>query len=528
MKKLRLILGDQLNINHSWFSQNDENTTYIIIESKSETDYTVHHIQKIVAFFLAMRQFAETLISLGYHVHYIKFEDTNNKHNFTDNILDIINKSEYQFTDFEYQLPDEYRLDLELKKLAENLETYGIKTKVFDTEHFLTERNYLDIHFSKSKTYLMESFYRKIRKEHNILMINGQPIAGMWNFDSENRKKLPQKINIPKPFISKINQSNAIKSEINEIVENLKKHNVKTIGSIDPENFIWVTTRNEALEQFEYFLENQLENFGKYQDAMSNQNWTLFHSRISFALNSKLISPLEIVNRAVDFWEYNQEETNQEEISIAQIEGFVRQIIGWREFIRSIYWKFAPNYIENNFFENSSPLPTFYWSGNTKMNCMSKTIKQSLDYAYAHHIQRLMITGNFALLNLTNPKAIEQWYLGIYIDALEWVEMPNTIGMSQFADGGILATKPYISSGNYINNMSDYCKNCHYDYKIRFGEKACPFNSLYWNFIDKNKEKLAKNQRMAIPLSSWSKMNPDDKSKILNQAQIYLENVNSL
>ena len=523
MKNIRLILGDQLNINHSWFGETEDNISYLFIESKSETDYTVHHIQKIVAFFLAMRQFAEKLKSLGHNVIYIKFDDENNKHNFTDNILKLISNLSDENTTFEYQSPDEYRLDKELKDLSIKLTESGIKTKVYDTEHFLTERNYLDIHFSKSKTYLMESFYRKIRKEYNILMINGQPIGGKWNFDSENRKKLPQKITIPKPFISKYNQTENIKSEIKNILENLTEKNVKTIGSIDPENFIWVATRNEAIEQFEYFLENQLENFGKYQDAMSNENWTLFHSRISFALNSKLISPLEIVNKAVEFWV-----NNKEEISIAQIEGFVRQIIGWREFIRSIYWKFTPNYIENNFFDNQNLLPKFYWDGNTKMNCMSKTIKQSLDFAYAHHIQRLMITGNFALLNMTNPKEIEQWYLGIYIDALEWVEMPNTIGMSQFADGGILATKPYISSGNYINNMSDYCKNCHYDYKTRFGEKACPFNSLYWNFIDKNKDKLAKNQRMAIPLSSWSKMNPEDKSKILNQAQIYLENVNSL
>ena len=523
MKKLRLILGDQLNFNHSWFSEVDNNTTYLIIESQSETNYTTHHIQKIVAFFLAMRQFAEKLKSLGHNVIYIKFDYKQNKHNFTDNILIMISDFENQFDAFEYQLPDEYRLDKELKELSLKINEIGINTKSYDTEHFLTERDYLDKHYSKSKTYVMESFYRRIRKEYNILIISGQPVGGKWNFDSENRKKLPTKITIPKPFISKTNQSDSIKNEINEIVESLKNNNIKTIGNIDPDNFIWVTSREEALEQFDYFLGTQLENFGKYQDAMSNENWTLFHSRISFALNSKLISPLEIVNKAVDFWEHNQGEIN-----IAQIEGFVRQIIGWREFIRIIYWKFAPDYIKNNFFENSSPLPQFYWDGQTKMNCLSKTINQSLDYAYAHHIQRLMMTGNFALLNMTKPTEIEQWYLGIYIDALEWVEMPNTIGMSQFADGGILATKPYISSGNYINNMSDYCKNCYYDYKVRYGEKACPFNSLYWNFIDKNKDKLAKNQRMSIPLSSWAKMNPDDKSKILNQAQIYLENVDSL
>ncbi len=521
-KILRLLLGDQLNINHSWFKDsNSINVTYIMIESLSETNYTTHHVQKIVSFFLSMRLFAQKLVENGFEVIYLKLDDENNKQNFAENILHLIETN--NFKEFQYQLPDEYRLDLELSNLCGILNQKNVITKFCDTEHFLTERNYLDINYPDRKTYLMENFYRKIRKEYNILIDNGVPTGGKWNFDSENRQTLKKSQSIPKPYLPQKNLTKSFKNEVKSIVELLNNKSINYIGSIDIENFYWAVTREDYLEQFDFFLEFMLENFGKYQDAMENNNWSLFHSRISFGLNVKLISPVEIINKAIDYWQ-----NHQERISIAQLEGFVRQIIGWREFIRVIYWKFMPEYKGKNFFGNTNKLPNYYWNGNTKMNCMSKTISQSLEYSYAHHIQRLMITGNFALLTMIDPKEIEQWYLGIYIDAVEWVELPNTIGMSQFADGGLLATKPYISSANYINKMSNYCGSCYYDKSKRYGEKACPFNSLYWNFLEVKKEQLSKNNRMAIPYANLNKMQITEKNKIIEQANEFLNNIENL
>tara|TARA_Y100001963_G_scaffold149879_1_gene230093 strand:- start:13 stop:774 length:762 start_codon:yes stop_codon:yes gene_type:complete len=250
---------------------------------------------------------------------------------------------------------------------------------------------------------------------------------------------------------------------------------------------------------------------------MVTGQWSLYHSRLSFALNTKMLAPKQVVDAAIQAWQ-----NNPKAISLNQIEGFIRQIIGWREFVRAIYWQFMPNYGERNHFNHKRHLPDFYWNGETQMNCLEKSIRQSLDYAYAHHIQRLMITGNFALLAGCDPDAVDAWYLGIYIDAIEWVELPNTRGMSQYADGGILATKPYVSSGSYIHKMSDYCTDCHYDVKRKTGEGACPFNLLYWHFIDRHFEQLQGNGRMGLILKQWEKRSKEDKKQITQEAEEFL------
>jgi deoxyribodipyrimidine photolyase-related protein len=256
---------------------------------------------------------------------------------------------------------------------------------------------------------------------------------------------------------------------------------------------------------------------------MAVEYWSIYHSRLSFAMNSKLLSPLEVVEKAVKKWK-----DNQEQISISQIEGFVRQIIGWREYMRGIYWMKMPEFGTMNFFENERKLPEWYWTGKTKMNCLKHSISQSLDNAYAHHIQRLMITGNFALIAGISPDEVDAWYLGIYIDAIEWVEITNTRGMSQFADGGIVGTKPYAASANYINKMSNYCSDCFYDKKEKVGEKACPFNSLYWHFHVRNRDKLEKNPRIGMVYRMLDKMSDGDRSRMLEQAEINLERINEL
>jgi len=263
------------------------------------------------------------------------------------------------------------------------------------------------------------------------------------------------------------------------------------------------------------------QNFGSYQDALSPEHDWLFHSRLSFVLNVKLISPIEVITRAIQEWE-----SRKSEISFPQIEGFVRQILGWREYVRGIYWAKMPEYEKLNFFNHKRELPSFYWTGETKMRCVGHAVKQSLELAYAHHIQRLMVTGNFALLAGIDPDEVDRWYLGIYIDALQWVEITNTRGMSQFADGGVLATKPYVSSANYIDKMSSYCSGCFYDKKKRTGDGACPFNSLYWDFFARNEKVLRKNPRIGITYKNLDRMS--DLKEVREQAQKYLERIEEL
>jgi deoxyribodipyrimidine photolyase-related protein len=268
------------------------------------------------------------------------------------------------------------------------------------------------------------------------------------------------------------------------------------------------------LDQLKYFCEQLLVHFGDFQDAMHTEQDYLFHSRLSFAMNLKIISPKDVVKTVMNYYR-----KNSDSIHISQVEGFVRQIIGWREYMRGMYWALMPEYKTKNALENHNKLPEFFWTGNTKMNCLKHAINNSLDNGYAHHIQRLMITGNYALLTQTNPDAVDAWYLGVYVDAIEWVQLTNTRGMSQFADGGKIATKPYVSSGAYINKMSNYCKDCHYKHTKKVEEDACPFNSLYWNFLDEKREFLGNNFRMGMMYSVLDKMKTADVNALKKRAQ---------
>lgn len=507
-KTLRLILGDQLNMQHSWFQKVDPSVTFLMMEMRQETDYVNHHIQKVVGFFLAMRNFSDALKARGHQVLYFTLDHSENRQNLSDQLDYLISKE--GFDRFEYLLPDEYRLDQILKNLCEKL---SIPTQAVDTEHFLTSRDFLKDFFRGKKTYLMETFYREMRRKYDILMDGKDPLTGQWNYDHDNRSALKDKRLLKKPLIQT--------KDVHGIVDMLEKASVKTIGNIDAEKFPWPVSRAESLEILDYFCENLLEHFGAYQDALTTWDPYLFHSRLSFSMNSKLISPLEVVQTVEKYWYQHQDR-----IAIAQVEGFIRQIIGWREYMRGIYWARMPEFEELNFFGHDRSLPDWYWTGKTKMNCLSQAIGQSLDLAYAHHIQRLMVTGNFALLAGIHPDEVDQWYLGIYIDAIEWVEITNTRGMSQFADGGIVGTKPYVSSANYIKKQGNYCDKCAYDSNKKTGHGACPFNSLYWHFYDRNRDKLEKNPRIGMAYRTWDKMK--NKEELLNQAEIYLEQINEL
>ncbi|WNB17539.1 cryptochrome/photolyase family protein [Marivirga arenosa] len=509
-KTLRLVLGDQLYERHSWFSDVNNEIIYVMMEMRQETDYVKHHIQKVVAFFTAMRSFSEYLKDQGHHIIYYKINDDNNQHSLTKNLQAII-KSE-KIEHFEYLLPDEYRLDQQLKEFCNQIE---ISSESMDTEHFLTKREDIANFFKGKKQFLMENFYRQMRKDHDILMNGEDPVGEKWNFDHDNRNKYKGEVSIPEEY--------SYQNNVEDILEEIKDAEIDTLGEINADHFDWPINRKQALQFIRYFCRELLPYFGTYQDAMHTDEKFLFHSRLSFALNTKLIHPKELVDKVIEAWE-----DDSDRISLAQVEGFIRQVIGWREYMRGIYWAKMPEYEKLNFFEHKRKLPEFYWTGDTKMKCLEKSIKQSLSDAYAHHIQRLMVTGNFALLNMTDPDEVDAWYLGIYIDAIQWVEITNTRGMSQFADGGIVGSKPYLASANYMHKMSNYCSKCHYDHKKKTGKNACPFNSLYWNFYDKHREKLEKNQRISMMYRTWDKKSKEEKEELLNQANYYLDNINKL
>jgi deoxyribodipyrimidine photolyase-related protein len=402
-------------------------------------------------------------------------------------------------------------LDRELSKLERTL---NIPIEMHSTEHFLTERKEVSDFFGKKK-FLMENFYRHMRKKYEVLLENeDKPTGGAWNFDQENRKKLPKDIRIPDPH--------TYSHDLSDIHQELRKADVNSFGEVDSKNFIWPLNRNEALETFDYFLTNLLDNFGPYQDALDGRFWSNFHSRISFAMNLKMISPLEVIKKAEEALDKSQQK------NLASVEGFIRQILGWREYMRGVYWAKMPDYENLNFFEFKNKLPGWFWTGDTKMACMQHSIGQSLEYAYAHHIQRLMITGNFALLLQTDPNYVDEWYLGVYIDAIQWVEITNTRGMSQYADGGLLSSKPYVSSANYVNKMSNYCSGCHYNHKEKTTENACPFNALYWHFLESQSEKLRKNPRMSMPYRILDKMTDSDRQALSEKALDIIENKDTL
>lgn len=500
MTTLRLILGDQLNPTHRWFNNADPEVLYTLMEMRQETDYVRHHAQKVIAIFAGMRDLAEKLKAQGHRVHYFYIDDKKNTQSLTQNILSLV--SQYGCSQFEYQEPDEWRLN---EQLGTFCQTLSIPSAMVSSEHFYTSRDEAAKIFAGQKSWLMERFYRQMRTKHRVLMLDDKrPVEGKWNFDLENRKRWTGQP--PEPTDQRVRHNHAA------LWATIQQSGVDCFGQPQAEHFAWPLNREEALADLKHFMQTVLPHFGDFQDAMSVSSWKMFHSLLSFALNTKMLTPAEVVSRAEQAW-------HNGEVSIATAEGFIRQILGWREYMRGMYWHHMPGYVEHNTFEHSAPLPEWFWTGQTKMQCLSKSIGQSLEHAYAHHIQRLMIIGNFALLAGLDPNALHRWYLGIYIDAFEWVELPNVIGMSQFADGGLLATKPYVSSAAYVDRMSDYCKGCYYDKKKREGERACPFNALYWDFFIRHDKKLSSNFRLGMVYRQIEKMDESSIEALQTQAQ---------
>ncbi len=508
MTTLRLILGDQLNNQHSWLKHVDHDVHYVMMEVRQETDYVLHHAQKVLAIFAAMREFCDDLRAAGHQVHYLSIDDPKNTHDITRNLEQVAN--DIGASTIQYQAPDEWRLDQQLRAWAQGS---ALEVLMVDSEHFLTTRTTAAEIFKGRKRWLMEQFYRTLRQHYRILMDGKEPVGGQWNFDAENRKAWKGKPEAPADTRPCHNHEALWK-----IIE---ASGVKTFGNAQASEFRWPLNRREALKQLNHFTADVLPNFGDYQDAMHTGEPYLFHSLLSFALNTKMLNPREVIAAA--------EQAHHDGLApLTAVEGFIRQILGWREYVRGVYWSQMPGYTDTNALEHNTTLPDWFWNGKTRMQCLRESIGQSLEHAYAHHIQRLMIIGNFALLAGIEPQALHRWYLGVYIDAFEWVEAPNTLGMSQFADGGLLATKPYVSSAAYIGRMGNYCKACHYNAKERLGERACPFNALYWDFFDRHATRFEKNPRIGMAYRQLAKMAPVERSTIREQAIFWRNNLNKL
>jgi deoxyribodipyrimidine photolyase-related protein len=505
MGALRLILGDQLS--HSIPSLEGlkiAQDTVMLCEVMEEASYVPHHPKKIAFLFSAMRHFAAELEAKGCLVRYVKLDDPENSRSFTAEVKRAV--AALKPDRVEVTEPGEYRVLLMIRSWQALL---GIPVVIRSDTRFLADHDDFAAWAKDKKQLRMEFFYREMRKKHKILMEqDGKPTGGVWNYDRDNRKPPIESLKSPRRLGHK---NSAITKEVLALVRDRFSHH---FGRLEP--FHYAVTRNQALKELDHFVTHVLADFGDYQDAMLTGEPYLYHSLLATYLNAGLLLPLEICKRAELAYRHGQAPLNA-------VEGFIRQILGWREYIRGIYWHSMPDYGARNTLNATRPLPQFYWTAETKMFCMSEAISHTRDHAYSHHIQRLMITGNFALLAGLDVKAVQDWYLAVYSDAYEWVEMPNTLGMALFGDGGVVASKPYAASGKYIDRMSTYCSTCAYDPEEMTGDKACPFNALYWDFMARHENNLRGNQRLPYVFSTWEKFNPEKQKAILAQASRTLE-----
>ena len=490
------MLGDQLTLDLAAIKRANKSKDVIIMaEVDAEAEYVKHHPKKIAFIFSAMRHFADTLKASGWRVLYSKIDDPQNSHNIIGEVLRYAEKVEAN--ELFVTKPGEWRL-------IELLENTPLKVSIIEDDRFIASHAEFENWAHDKKALRMEFFYREMRRKTGLLMDGDKPTGGKWNFDQENRKSPPKEIITTEPTIFKHDE--ITKDVLALVNERYSSH----FGEIYP--FDYAVTPEDANIILDKFIQHSLPFFGDYQDAMMLDEPFLYHALISLYLNTGLLDPLETCRKV-------EEAFINGDAPLNAVEGFIRQIIGWREYIRGIYFLKGPGYTDQNYLKAKRKLPSFYWSGDTKMRCVSQAVLQTKNHSYAHHIQRLMVTGNFALLADVDPKEVHQWYLSVYIDAFEWVEAPNTLGMSQFSDGGLVASKPYISSGAYINRMSNYCKSCHYDVKDKLGDRACPFNALYWDFLIRHKEKFSSNPRMAQMYRNWERQDENMKTSTLAKAK---------
>ena len=508
MKTLVPVLGDQLTPTLSSLRDADPaDTIVLMMEVGDETTYVRHHKQKIAYILSAMRHHSKAHEKAGWTVDYVTLDDPDNAGSFTGEIARAVKR----------HAPERIVVteagEWRVAAMLESWETiFGIPVEIRADDRFGATHAEFDAWASERKQLTMEFFYRDMRRKTGLLMDGKKPVGDRWNFDKENRKPAKADLFMPQPHVFK---PDAITKDVLALVaERFADHP----GTLD--GFAYAVTAKDAEKQATYFLAKALPQFGDYEDAMLTGERYLWHSILSPYINSGLLDPLDLCRRA-------EAEYRAGRAPLNSVEGYIRQIIGWREYMRGIYWREGPDYVTRNFLDHKRKLPGWYWTGDTDMHCLKEAIGQTLETAHAHHIQRLMVTGNFALLVGADPAEVHRWYLEVYVDAYEWVELPNTLGMSQFGDGGLLGSKPYISSGAYIDRMSDYCGQCRYDVKKRVGEDACPYNALYWDFLARHEGKLGDNQRLRMPYATWKKQSAQSRNETRDQAKTFLQSLDT-
>ena len=504
MTRLVLVLGDQLSETLSALGSATKGKDIVVMaEVADETAYVRHHPKKIALIFAAMRKFAKSLEDDGWTVAYTQFDDTENAGSIVGEVLRRAEQFEAQ--EVLATEPGEWRLINALKYAP-------LKVHILPDDRFIASHKEFEDWAEGRKQLRMEYFYRDMRRKTGLLMEGDKPVGDKWNFDHDNRKPAPDEITFEGPL--RFEPDDVVQDVLDLVEARFDTH----FGDLRP--FWFATSRAQALEQLDHFIAHGLAKFGDFQDAMLNDNRFLYHGLVSTSLNIGLLTPLEVCTAAAKAYDDGKAPINA-------VEGFIRQIIGWREYVRGIYFLEGADYASRNGLDHTRDLPQAYWGGATDMNCMSKAVGQTQEEAYAHHIQRLMVTGNFALLAGIDPTQVHEWYLAVYADAFEWVEAPNTVGMSQFADGGIIASKPYVSSGAYINRMSDYCKSCSYSVSKKTGEGACPFNLLYWHFLDRHRDRFSNNARMGNMYRTWDRMDEDRRTTVLSEADALLKRLDA-
>jgi deoxyribodipyrimidine photolyase-related protein len=503
VRNLILVLGDQLSPHLASLAACDPARDMVLMcEVVEEATYVRHHKKKIILLFSAMRHFAEELRGLGWTVAYTKLDDDGNARSFSGEVARAV--AAYRPERIVATEPGEWRI---LDAMNGWSKQFSLPVDILPDTRFISPITDFAAWAAGRKQLRMEYFYRDMRRKTGLLMDGDKPAGDAWNFDHDNRKPAKADLFMPEP--AHFQQDKITR----EVVALVKSRFADHFGDADP--FWFAVTRNDAEAAFDRFVAEGLPHFGDYQDAMLTGQKFLYHAIVSMYLNCGLLDPLAICRRVEAAYTAGS-------VPLNAAEGFIRQVIGWREYVRGIYWLKMPDYAASNALNHTRALPDFYWTGDTKMACVRAAVMQTKEEAYAHHIQRLMVTGNFALVAGISPQALHEWYLAVYADAYEWVELPNTIGMSQFADGGLLASKPYAASGAYINRMSDYCKGCAYDVKARTGPKACPFNALYWDFISRHASTIKSNPRMAQMVRTYEKFEDAEKARISESAATFL------
>ncbi|MGL4396179.1 MAG: cryptochrome/photolyase family protein [Hyphomicrobium sp.] len=508
-RHLILVLGDQLTPDISSLRDADKTQDVVILcEVWNEATYVPHHKKKIAFIFSSMRHFAEELRENGWTVDYRTLDLTGEAASFSSEVEHALLRHRPQGV--VVTSPGEWRV---LEAMRGWQAQFGIAVDIRDDDRFICATSEFASWAEGRKSLRMEYFYRDMRRKTGLLMEGGEPVGGQWNFDQDNRKPAKSDLFMPRPLRF---EPDAITRDVLHLVaQRFGNH----FGDLEP--FWFGVTRAQADAALTHFIESALPRFGDFQDAMLDGEDFLYHSVLSIYINVGLLDPLHVCQRVAAAYRDGG-------VPLNAAEGYIRQIIGWREYVRGIYWLKMPDYLEQNYFSHARPVPDFYWTGDTDMACLRAAIGQTKREAYAHHIQRLMLTGNFALLAGVSPQALHAWYLLVYADAFEWVELPNTLGMSQFGDGGLLASKPYVASGAYINRMSNHCKGCRYNVSTPYGADACPFNPLYWAFLNRHRDKLSGNPRMGQMYRTWDRLSAERRQLTLASADAFLAKLDAV